>query len=267
MLPAALAWCWSPASRSRSPTSTACCSRLPTSNRAAAPSAIATPARHISPPCSRWRRRAWWLTQGGDYRIIEINEAFRQLAGYTNAEAVGRVADDLQLWGDAGQRLSLEAEIEAHGSVRNHDVRVVHKGGAVVDCLLSATLISRRGDACVLWLYQDITARRHGELELVEAIDAVMKDASWFGRSIMDKLATLRRPPIEGPAVPPPADLSRREREVLALICEGLDDAAISARLSLSPNTVRNHVARLYAKIGVNRRSAAIIWARERGLH
>jgi DNA-binding NarL/FixJ family response regulator len=33
--------------------------------------------------------------------------------------------------------------------------------------------------------------------------------------------------------------------------------------LSLSQNTVRNHIASLYRKIGVNRRSAAIIWARE----
>ncbi len=207
------------------------------------------------------------VTQGADYRIVEVNDAFRRLTGYTDAEAVGRVADDLQLWGDAAQRRGVEAEIEAGGGVRNHDVRVLHRDGEPVDCLLSAERISRRGEPCVLWLYQDITARRHNELELVEAIEAVMKDANWFGRTIMDKLATLRRPPATGAAAPPPTDLSRREREVLDLICQGLDDAAISARLSLSPNTVRNHVARLYAKIGVNRRGAAILWARQRGLH
>jgi DNA-binding CsgD family transcriptional regulator len=53
---------------------------------------------------------------------------------------------------------------------------------------------------------------------------------------------------------------------VLGLICEGLDDKAIAQRLSLSGNTVRNHVANIYGKIGVNRRAAAIAWARERGL-
>jgi DNA-binding CsgD family transcriptional regulator len=51
------------------------------------------------------------------------------------------------------------------------------------------------------------------------------------------------------------------------LICRGLDNAAISQRLSIAPNTVRNHIARLYARIGVNRRAAAILWAREHGLH
>ncbi|WP_354121986.1 LuxR C-terminal-related transcriptional regulator [Bradyrhizobium sp. LA6.12] len=60
--------------------------------------------------------------------------------------------------------------------------------------------------------------------------------------------------------------LSEREREVLALICQGKSDIDMSEHLKLSENTVRNHVASLYRKIGVNRRSAAIIWARERGI-
>ena len=82
----------------------------------------------------------------------------------------------------------------------------------------------------------------------------------------MDKLATLRNPRTSAGASAPVADLSQREREVLELICQDLDDAAIADRLDLSRNTVRNHVARLYAKIGVNRRSAAVVWAHERGV-
>ncbi|MEG8023057.1 MULTISPECIES: LuxR C-terminal-related transcriptional regulator [Sphingomonas] len=41
---------------------------------------------------------------------------------------------------------------------------------------------------------------------------------------------------------------------MLALISEGLDDKAIAQRLALSGNTMRNHVASIYSKIGVNRR-------------
>jgi DNA-binding NarL/FixJ family response regulator len=118
----------------------------------------------------------------------------------------------------------------------------------------------------VLWLYQDISARRRSELELVEAIEAVMKDANWLSRSIMDKLATLRGPRGAALVKKDAADISPREREVLELICQGVDDSGIAEKLALSRNTVRNHVARLYAKIGVNRRSAAIVWARERGI-
>ena len=205
------------------------------------------------------------VTSDENNRIIEVNDAFRQLTGRTSEELLGRVADDIQLWNDAGQRRQVESDISRRGGARNEDVRVLPRTGDPIYCLVSAESVSMEGRQCVVWLYQDITARRNAELELAEAIEAVMKDARWFSRSIMDKLATLRggdgAPPLKN--APP---LSQREREVLELICEDLDDKAIAAALELSSNTVRNHVARLYAKIGVNRRSAAVIWARERGI-
>ncbi len=206
------------------------------------------------------------VTQTDDNRILQVNAAFKTLTGYDDRAVIDRVADDLQLWNDAGQREQLETEIRTQGGFRGQDVRLLHKNGEALDCLASAENMRIDGDACVLWLYQDITARRRGELELVEAIEAVMKDANWLGRSIMDKLATLRNPRPGAASDAPLLDLSMREREVLELICQDLDDAAIAERLELSRNTVRNHVARLYAKIGVNRRSAAVVWAHERGV-
>lgn len=57
--------------------------------------------------------------------------------------------------------------------------------------------------------------------------------------------------------------LTGRERQVLEFICRGLSDAEIAETLSLSPNTIRNHVAALYRKLHVHRRSALVIWAFE----
>jgi len=199
-----------------------------------------------------------------DHRIVEVNDAFVRMTGHGPHALVGHVADDVRLWHDAAQRQAVEAELEQRGGVRAIDVRVAASDGETIDCLVSAEVIEMHGERSVLWLYQDVTQRRHSELELVDAIEAVMKDASWFSRSIMDKLATLRG---GGDArQPAAAELSKREREVLELICQGADDRAIAAALGLTGNTVRNHVSRLYAKLGVNRRSAAIIWARERGI-
>ena len=72
----------------------------------------------------------------------------------------------------------------------------------------------------------------------------------------------MRRPQVAASEVDA---LTARERDVLELICKGHGDADIAQHLRLSRNTVRNHVATLYGKIGVNRRSAAVIWGRERG--
>jgi DNA-binding CsgD family transcriptional regulator/pimeloyl-ACP methyl ester carboxylesterase len=61
------------------------------------------------------------------------------------------------------------------------------------------------------------------------------------------------------------ASLSPREREVLALITEGLGNAQIAERLSISEKTVRNHVSNLFDKLGVWTRAQAMVFANERG--
>lgn len=61
------------------------------------------------------------------------------------------------------------------------------------------------------------------------------------------------------------ASLSPREREVLALISEGLGNAEIAARLGIGNKTVRNHVSNLFDKLGVWTRAQAIVFARDRG--
>ena len=64
----------------------------------------------------------------------------------------------------------------------------------------------------------------------------------------------------------PLPELTDREREVLDLVARGLDNAVISRRLSLSPKTVRNHVANILTKLSLPDRSAAIVRARDEGL-
>ncbi|HVE70314.1 MAG TPA: alpha/beta fold hydrolase [Thermoanaerobaculia bacterium] len=59
--------------------------------------------------------------------------------------------------------------------------------------------------------------------------------------------------------------LSPREREVLALLSEGLDNTQIGDRLAISAKTVRNHVSSVYDKLGVWTRAQAVVFAREHG--
>jgi len=61
------------------------------------------------------------------------------------------------------------------------------------------------------------------------------------------------------------ASLTARERGILALINEGLSNAEIAERLSLSDKTVRNHISNIFDKLGVWTRAQAMVFARDRG--
>jgi two-component system nitrate/nitrite response regulator NarL len=60
--------------------------------------------------------------------------------------------------------------------------------------------------------------------------------------------------------------LSAREREVLGLIAQGASIPTIASQLFLAPSTVKTHVQRLYEKLGVNDRGAAVAAAMRQGL-
>lgn len=61
------------------------------------------------------------------------------------------------------------------------------------------------------------------------------------------------------------ATLSNREREILARLVEGLTNIDIGKALFISEKTVRNHITKIYEKLGVRTRSQAIVFARDHG--
>ena len=200
------------------------------------------------------------------HRYVDVNDAFVRALGYTLEEVIGRSANELDLWADTLVREQFEAAFGEAGSVRAFEAGFRTKSGAEIACIVSAELVSINDQNCVLAAFQDISDRKRSEGELVAAIEAAMSDTSWISRGVIEKLAALRQ--LSGPIASSVqlADLTAREREILGLICRGARDAQIGTELSLSPHTVRNHVASLYRKLGLNRRSDVVIWARERGL-
>lgn len=90
----------------------------------------------------------------------------------------------------------------------------------------------------------------------------LVQEPAWqrFGEAVLSFV----RPESAAPDAPF-AGLSARERQVLALIAEGLRNADIAERLRISEKTVRNHASNLFDKLGVWSRAQAIVFARDHG--
>ena len=66
---------------------------------------------------------------------------------------------------------------------------------------------------------------------------------------------TANQPPVPG------LDLTEREREVLILMIEGLNNTQIAGRLTVSPSTIKSHVSNILSKLGVASRTEAVTLA------
>lgn len=98
--------------------------------------------------------------------------------------------------------------------------------------------------------------------DLVSAVRTVAAGKSMLDPATTARLMTSLRTEQPAPAEPSVLDsLSEREREILALIGEGLTNAQIGKRLYLSEKTVKNNISRLLAKLGVERRVQAAVLA------
>ena len=201
-----------------------------------------------------------------ELRIIDVNVAFTTATGWRREEVVGRPEADLALWGDVPGRDDIVQTLRDTGHVRAVDVKGRSKDGAVSDFLLSAETVEINGSACVLTLMLDITERKQTETELLAAVQSVMQDTTWLGQRIVERMATLNRAGRSAPNAPEISSLPARVREVLSLIAQGLSDDDIAGQLGISKNTVRNHVSVIYSRLQIRKRSAVIVWARERGL-
>jgi DNA-binding NarL/FixJ family response regulator len=125
------------------------------------------------------------------------------------------------------------------------------------------------------YVYQALRAGASGFLvkdtepaELLQAIRVVARGDALLSPSVTRRLITdvARRPE------PPPASgqvlsaLTDREREVMALVAEGMSNDEIAARLFLSPLTSKTHVSRIMTKLNARDRAQLVVIAYESGL-
>lgn len=106
------------------------------------------------------------------------------------------------------------------------------------------------------YLLKDVSAT-----QLARAIRAAHKGQATLSPQAAQALVdAANQPPAPG------HDLTERERDVLVLMVEGLNNTQIAARLVVSPSTIKTHVSNILSKLGVASRSEAVALAVRSGL-
>jgi DNA-binding NarL/FixJ family response regulator len=115
------------------------------------------------------------------------------------------------------------------------------------------------------FLLKDATAERLFEaVRVVAAGEALLAPA--ITRRLISEFAKTRRPAAAGPVTGGFAALTPRETEVLRLVAAGLSNTEIAGRLVVTEETVKTHVSRILAKLGLRDRTQAVVAAYESGL-
>ncbi|MGI5492007.1 response regulator [Microtetraspora malaysiensis] len=95
--------------------------------------------------------------------------------------------------------------------------------------------------------------------DLLAAVASAVRGETVLAPSVATKLVTRMRAPVA-------ESLSPREAQVLSLVARGLTNAEIGTELFISEATVKTHLLRVFAKLGVSDRTAAVTTALGRGL-
>src|SRR4051812_29825626 len=200
------------------------------------------------------------------------------------------ILDDHQLFADAlVHLLSAETDVEVIGATRTiadaqrlaaeqqPDVLLVDfmlpdgNGADALDALHEAAPAAKRvvvtalaDDATLAVVVgagcDGIVTKDRAADELVRVLRAVVRGEAAIPPELLQRaLSGLRGDGAVG-------GMTKRELEVLSLLAEGLSNAAIGERLHISPNTVRNHVQNLLAKLGASSRLEAVSLGVSRGL-
>jgi PAS domain S-box-containing protein len=117
------------------------------------------------------------ISRMSDTFMLYMNRAGLDFFGYTAEEIVGRETGSLGLWADPEQRGDFMERLTNEGVVRNFELRLLRKGGAIRTAITSVFLVELGGATCLLSMFYDITERTELEARLGQASEAALESA------------------------------------------------------------------------------------------
>ena len=102
--------------------------------------------------------------------------------------------------------------------------------------------------------------------ELIRAVHAVARGDGYLDPSVTARVLTTYRTAAADPAPDAVSELTPRELDVLTLVAKGRSNGEIAEELVISGVTVKSHIGRIFGKLGLRDRPAAIVYAYRHGL-
>jgi DNA-binding NarL/FixJ family response regulator len=155
--------------------------------------------------------------------------------------------------------------VNAVGMLRSFWQMDIRSAAAQVQC--PTLVLHSRGDAVIPFEEGRAVAALIPGAHLVplESRNHIVLDNEPAWRRLVEAFEDFLPAEPPAPAGTPLADLTGREREVLELVAQGLDNDAIGKQLHISKRTARNHVSVILSKLGAKSRAQAIVRARNAG--
>jgi PAS domain S-box-containing protein len=202
---------------------------------------------------------AYSVTSSGE--VCSWNSAARQLFGYTAAEALGRNIDDLLDARDSlgtpalagGSDGAVRQWTYESGGIPHFDLLVKERSGRRLWINVSTIIFDnqRTGRRLYVRLARNVDEHRRKEALLAGLVDVAHEIVEF----------------TSDPTDHAPVDqLSEQERRILKLFAAGQKPAAIASQLTISPQTLRNHLHHINRKLRTHNRLEAVVHAQRRGL-
>jgi len=126
------------------------------------------------------------ITRASDGTILEVNEAFSRLLGYSRAEAICKSTKELSIWADPADRARWIAALKVTGHVNEFETTLRCKDGSLITCVSTARPLDFGGENCILSVVRDITERKLAEEELLLTQHCVDKASIAIHRVLRD---------------------------------------------------------------------------------